>query len=201
MADKDLKILETERLILRPWTRKDAPALYELAKNPNVGPHAGWKPHGSEEESLEIIETIFFPGAARAVCKKSENGNASAKEEIIGCIGLEPDSMRPSVKSRELGYWLGEAYWGRGFMTEAAKRVIDFAFLELELDILSVHTGPLNKRSQRIIEKCGFVYEGTLRKAYRIFDGTNRDVLCYSILWAEWIDRRQVFNKASQIQA
>ncbi len=59
--------LETERLFLRPWKKEDAKALYELAKDPKIGPAAGWEPHGSVEESETIIETILSDPETYAV--------------------------------------------------------------------------------------------------------------------------------------
>ena len=53
------KMLETERLILRPWEESDAETLYEYAKDPDVGPIAGWPPHQSVEESLAVIRNVF----------------------------------------------------------------------------------------------------------------------------------------------
>lgn len=171
--------LETERLILRMWTKKDAPQLYEYAKNPNVGPHAGWKPHESVHESRMIISQLFLTNMCWAIVDK-ETG------KVIGSIGLEEDKFRPDVKSKELGYSLSEDYWKRGIMTEAAKRVIEHAFEDLKLDILMIRTGDANLRSQRVIEKCGFAYEGTLRRTYRIYDGSIREVRCYSMLKEEY---------------
>lgn len=167
--------LETERLILTPWKRKDAADLYNYAKNPNVGPHAGWKPHESLRESRLIIRTIFRPNQVWAIRDK-ETGKA------IGTIGFEPDKYRPGIASRELGYSLSEEYWGRGLMTEAAREVIRYGFDHLKLDLICICTGPENKRSQNVIRKCGFTYEGTLRRAYKIYDSTIRDVLCHSLL-------------------
>ena len=71
-------------------------------------------------------------------------------------------------------------------MTEAAKAVIDYGFSKLELAVLAICTGPENKRSQRVIEKCGFSYEGRQRKGYRIYDGTDRDNLLFSMTREEW---------------
>lgn len=51
------KTLKTERLILRPWSKSDAESLFEYAKDPEVGPIAGWPPHKSKEESLGVIQT------------------------------------------------------------------------------------------------------------------------------------------------
>ena len=171
--------LETERLILRMWNKKDAPELYEYAKNPNVGPHAGWKPHESVHESRMIISQLFLTNMCWAIVDK-ETG------KVIGSIGLEEDKLRPDVKSKELGYSLSEDYWKKGIMTEAAKRVIKHAFEDLRLDVLMIRTGDANLRSQRVIEKCGFAYEGTLRRTYRIYDGSIREVRCYSMLKEEY---------------
>lgn len=178
-----MKRIETERMVLRPWTTDDAGECFLLAKNPNVGPHAGWKPHADAEESRKIIEEIFLPAGAWAVTMR-ESGR------IVGCVGLEPDKTRPDVASRELGYWLAEEYWGKGLMTEAARAVIDYGFETLLLEVLAICTGPENRRSQNVIQKCGFSYEGTLRRSYKIFDGSVRDTLHYSLLREEWVSCR-----------
>ncbi len=171
--------LETERLILSTWKKKDAADLYDYAKNPNVGPHAGWKPHADIKESKQIIKTIFLPNQVWAIRDK-------ATEKAIGTIGFEEDKYRPHIQSRELGYSMSEDYWGRGLMTEAAKAVIHYGFESMQLETICICTGPENKRSQSVIRKCGFSYEGTLRKAYKIYDGTVRDVLCYSLMREEY---------------
>lgn len=172
-------VLETERLILRGWSRKDAPALYEYAKNPNVGPSAGWKPHESVYESREIIDRIFRANMTWAIVHRAE-------EKVIGSIGLEEDRLRTGIKSRELGYSLSEDHWGEGIMTEAAGRIISYAFEDMDLSVLMIRTSDTNSRSQRVIEKCGFTYEGTLRRAYRIYDGTLRENRIYSMLREEY---------------
>ena len=166
-----MKTIETERLLLTPWTtdEADVEGLYAYAKNPNVGPNAGWSPHASLEESKEIIETLFLPNKVWAIREK-ESG------KIMGSIGLEPDRRREDVKSLEMGYSLGEEFWGCGYMTEAARAV------------MAICTGPENKRSQRVIEKCGFRFEGIQRKGYHIYDGTDRDNVVYSILKEEFLD-------------
>ena len=186
---EDMKRIETERLILDKWTtsEEDIKGLYEYAKNPDVGPNAGWKPHDSEAESREIIEEMFIPHDVWAIREK-------ASGKVIGSIGLEPDKRRENVNSREMGYSLAKESWGKGYMTEAARAVIDYAFEELDLVVLAICTGPENKRSQRVIEKCGFKFEGIQRKGYHIYDGTDRDNLVYSMLREEWGERRHGTN-------
>ena len=186
---EDMKRIETERLILDKWTtsEEDIKGLYEYAKNPDVGPNAGWKPHDSEAESREIIEELFIPHDVWAIREK-------ASGKVIGSIGLEPDKRRENVNSREMGYSLAKESWGKGYMTEAARAVIDYAFEELDLVVLAICTGPENNRSQRVIEKCGFKFEGIQRKGYHIYDGTDRDNLVYSMLREEWEESRYGTN-------
>ena len=173
--------VETQRLIMIPWTDtdEDVKGLYAFAKNPNVGPRAGWKPHQDEEESRKIIREIFIPvGAFKIILK--ETG------QIIGNIGFEPDVHREGVGSREMGYALDEKFWNNGYMTEAAKAMIDYVFEKFDLDVLSIQTNVVNIASQKVIEKVGFVYEGFRRKYSVDFDGTVRDVKMYSMLREEW---------------
>ena len=181
-----MKTIETERLRLTPWTlsEEDIAGLYAYACDPDVGPNAGWKPHADKEESAQIIQELFLPNEVWAIREK-ENGR------IVGSIGLEPDRRREDVASKEMGYSLGKAFWGKGYMTEAAKAVIDYAFAEEPQVVLAICTGPENKRSQSVIEKCGFQYEGMQRKGYHIYDGSDRDNLVYSMLREEWEARKE----------
>ena len=106
-----MKPIETERLLLRPWRLEDAADMYAYAKNPNVGPNAGWKPHESVEESKAILESWIHSDEEEdiwAIVPK-ETGRA------CGSIGLHQDSRRPGVPNcRELGYVLGQEQWGKG---------------------------------------------------------------------------------------
>lgn len=175
--------IETARLILRPWQMEDAEDLYEYAKNPEVGPNAGWKPHDSIEESREIIKMFTAPekpGVLFAIEEK-ENG------KVIGSLGIEEDGRRPQVEGAfSLGYVLSQAFWGRGLMTEVVSAAIDYAFQNCHAKLFSVTHYPFNKRSRRVIEKSGFYYEGLLRQASRRYDGTVLDLCCYSMTAAEY---------------
>ncbi len=180
--------IETERLLLRAFTAEDAAELYEYAKNPNVGPHAGWMPHQSIEDSREIIEGLFLVKYyIWAIVDK-------ASGKLIGSIGYEEDEKRPETGCMELGYAMDEDFWGLGLMTEAAGAVIRYGFESMKLPAVSIYHNPENHRSKRVIEKNGFRYEGVLRRANRIYDGEIRDVACYSLLKAEW---KESVNKNS----
>lgn len=171
--------IRTERLYLSPFKESDAEDFYAYAKNPNVGPIAGWAPHKSVEDTKEIMNAWFMHPNAWTI-------RLAGEEHMIGVIALEHDKYRPDAKSKEIGYSLSEDYWGKGIMTEAAKAVMAYGFDQLDLEIIGICTGETNKRSQRVIEKCGFKYEGTIRKTYEIYDGTLRDSLVFSILKEEY---------------
>lgn len=179
MSISENTLLISDRLLLQLWKVDDDKELFAYASNPNVGPHAGWKPHESVEESRKIIEEIFLTNIVFKIVLKDNN-------KTIGSIGLEPDKRREGVLSKELGYSLDENYWNQGIMTEASKLVIDYGFKELGLEVIAIQTGPENIRSQKVIQKLGFQYEGTERRGYRIYDGSLRDVLVYSMLKEEW---------------
>ena len=66
-------MLETERLILRKWTEEDAESLFEYAKDPEIGPAAGWPPHKSVEESRAVIKNVFDGAECYAICEKEKN--------------------------------------------------------------------------------------------------------------------------------
>jgi putative acetyltransferase len=169
-----MKTLTTDRLTLRQFKESDLDDFYEYAKNPNVGPNAGWPPHTDKTTSLDILRSFIEQDDVWAII---DNGS----QKVIGSLGLHPDKKRGNDKTRMIGFVLAEEFWGQGLMTEAVKRALRHAFEELELDLVSVYHYPFNRRSKRVIEKCGFRYEGTLRLSSLIFNGSVYDDVCYSM--------------------
>ena len=148
--------METERILLRPWQDSDAETLFKYASDPEVGPRAGWPPHKSVEESLEIIRTVFNAEGMWAVILKESN-------EAIGCVGYLPASasnLKIAEDHAEVGYWIARPYWGKGICTEALQMVIDYCFNEKGFTILWGDYFPSNPASGRVMEKCGFVDTG-----------------------------------------
>ena len=141
--------LETPRLLLRPFRDEDAPALYDYARDPRVGPPAGWKPHESEAERLRIIRTVFAAPHTFALVEK-ESGR------VIGPAGFTGRTRGGAERSDELGYALRHDRWGRGLMTEACRRLIVYGFEEMDLAAIWCTHYDGNDRSRRVIEKCGF---------------------------------------------
>ena len=150
--------LTTERLLLRPFVEEDAADLYEYARDPRVGPPAGWLPHGSRRESLEIIRTVFAAPHTFAVVDR-------ATGKVIGSAGFTGKARAEfPAPNDELGYALSPAFWGRGPMPEAAAELLRYAFEDLELAAVWCSHYRDNLRSRRVIEKCGcsFAFEGTV---------------------------------------
>ena len=145
-------VLTTERLTLRPWLLSDLDDLYEYASVDGVGQMAGWKPHESREEALEILRRFIDRKRTFAL----EYGG-----KVIGSLGIERynEEQFPEFagkRCREIGYVLSKAYWGRGLMPEAVRAVMEYLFDEVKLDAIFCGHFLRNRQSARVQEKCGF---------------------------------------------
>lgn len=151
--------LQTERLILRPWQESDAEALYKYAQNHSIGPAAGWPPNTSIENSREIIKTVLSAPNTYAIVTKET-------EEAIGSIGIM--TLRSEVYSAnmandecEIGFWIGEPFWGQGLIPEAVNELLRHIFEDLGQTAVWCGYFEGNTKSQRVQEKCGFTYSHT----------------------------------------
>lgn len=150
-------MLKTQRLVLRKWTQADAESLFEYAKNPEVGPAAGWPPHKSVEESKDIIKNVLNGAECYALCEKEKN-------IAIGSVELKLNGhtdMTERDDECELGYWLAQPFWGRGYMPEAAGELLRRAFEELGMTTVWCGYYDGNQKSKRVQEKLGFVFHHT----------------------------------------
>ncbi len=167
-----MKKLETDRLVLRDWQVDDAVDCLVLWSNPEIT-HAGWTMKNSMEEINAAMHVWQQEQDSWAITLKDSGS-------VIGAIFLS-DINRHS-RYRELEYAIIEDQWNRGYATEAVNAVLKHAFMEMELHIVAAACYDYNKRSIRVIEKCGFTYEGTLRKYSR----NQSDSVRYSMLRDEW---------------
>ena len=150
-------MLTTDRLVLRHWEDSDAESLFEYAKDPDIGPIAGWPAHKSVEESLECIRTVLNRDEIYAICLKGD-------DKAIGSAGLkmkEDSDLTDRDDECELGYWIGKPFWGQGMMPEAAKELIRHAFEDLGMRRVWCAYYDGNTKSKRVQEKCGFSYHHT----------------------------------------
>lgn len=150
-------VLETERLILRPWQESDAEDLYKYASHPDVGPIAGWPVHTSVKNSLDIIRNVLSEPETYAVVDKS-TGCAVGSIGIM--IGKASNIGIPDTEG-EVGYWIGVPYWGQGLIPEAVREILRYAFKELHLKKMWCGYFDGNVKSKRVQEKCGFIYQYT----------------------------------------
>lgn len=148
----DCPVLVTERLVLRPPHRDDIPELAELADNRRLAEMLARMPHPyGEREARAFVESArerAMAGCAYAVTL-AESG------AFIGCAGLHG-----AAQGLELGYWIGEPYWGHGYATETAHALVDLAFRATAIARLHAACRVVNAASRRVIHKCGFQYAG-----------------------------------------
>lgn len=150
-------MINTKRLILRKWNAEDAESLFEYAKDPDVGPIAGWPPHKNVEESLDVIKNVFNGAECYCICEKGSN-------KAIGAVELKLNGhtdMTEKDDECELGYWLGKPFWGRGYMPEAAQALIERGFEKLQMTTIWCGYYDGNTKSKRVQEKLGFQFHHT----------------------------------------
>ncbi len=149
--------LETKRLILRPWEESDAEELYKYAKDPRIGPAAGWPVHTSVENSRQIIKDVLSAEGTFAVVLKESKG-------VIGSLGLmigESSNLGIEKDEGEIGYWIGVPYWGQGLIPEAVVELMRYGFEDVSLKTIWCGYFDGNEKSKRVQEKCGFQYHHT----------------------------------------
>lgn len=154
--------LTTERLLLRPWKESDAEDLYEYAKDPEVGPIAGWPVHTSVENSREIIRDVLSAEETYAVCLKKDG-------IAIGSIGLmlgAASNLNLSDTEGEIGYWIGVPFWRQGLIPEAVNELLRHGFEDLQLEKIWCGYFEGNTKSKRVQEKCGFTYHHANKDIY-----------------------------------
>jgi RimJ/RimL family protein N-acetyltransferase len=163
---------ETERLILRPWRESDTEALFAYAKDPRIGPIAGWPEHISVENSRQIIKDVLMVDETYALTLKDNEGLANkssltdnstreSTHEAIGCIGLlrgEKSNLDIKANEGEIGFWIGVPYWGQGLIPEAVQDLLHHGFIDLSLARIWCGYFEGNEKSRRVQEKCGFRY-------------------------------------------
>ena len=151
------RAIKTPRLLLRPWDDGDADDLFRYARDPAVGPIAGWPPHQSRDESLHIIRNVLSGKEAYAVCLKGDGKAIGAAELMLS----DHSHYAKSNDECELGYWLGTPFRGRGIIPEAAEALLRRAFEELGMKKVWCGYYEGNSKSKRVQEKLGFRHQQT----------------------------------------
>lgn len=151
--------IKTERLLMRPWQKGDEGSLVALANNRNI-----WI---NLRDIFPLPYTLQEADRWIRICNESpfhHNFAVLNQEQLIGGIGLlrMGDVYR---KTAEIGYWIGEPFWGTGFATEAVQAVTDWAFLNFDLYRIQAGVFEWNPASMRVLKKSGYHLEAKLQKA------------------------------------
>jgi ribosomal-protein-alanine N-acetyltransferase len=168
-------VITTARLVLRPSRESDARDVFGYARDPEVTRYLLWRPH------VSLVETEAFLVSQIARRGKSPDQiwliTDASDGRALGMIGLQQ-----SQNSVELGYVLGRAEWGKGYMTEAVIELSNLALAQPEIDRVFAICDVENAASARVLEKAGFELEGLLGK-HTVFPNLSpvpRDVFSYS---------------------
>lgn len=185
---KQRPTLRTARLILRPFTKADAPALqrlagaYKVALNTLLIPHP--YPDGAAEEWIGRHDEDFEENRIHHFAIQADG-------ELVGAMGL----VIKGEGIAEIGYWIGVPYWKRGYASEAAEEVVRYGFEECGMDRIFACHFLRNPASGRVLQKLGMQYEGTLRR-HLVKWGERIDLAFYGILREEWEALRKAADSA-----
>lgn len=183
MTRHGTQIIETDRLILRPFTKEDSsPMFTNWACDKEVTKFLTWPAHSSKEISEMILAdwTAQYsnPDYYQWAVVPKDNQN-----EPVGSISVV--SMDPQIQKAEIGYCIGRNWWHQGYTSEALQAVIDYLFASEGFNRVESRHDPNNPNSGKVMAKCGMKYEGTLRQA----DWNNQGIVdCshYGLLKSEW---------------
>lgn len=147
-------MLETKRLILREWKAKDKTQLFKLASNPNISRPCGFMAHKNEEDSENVIKNILKKPEHYAIILKDRNC-------IVGSINLKLKDISVLAKRNnevELGYFIGESFWNKGYAKEACKELIEHAFSNLNIKKIWASHRYDNIKSSNLLKSLNFKY-------------------------------------------
>jgi RimJ/RimL family protein N-acetyltransferase len=173
--------LPTERLLLRPFTLADGPAVQALVGAPEVAATTLNIPHPYPDGAAETWiagQPEYWSSGQGANWAITRRGDGI----VLGSISL---AITRRHRRAEMGYWLGVPYWNQGYTTEAARRVVAFVFCDLDLNRLQATCLPRNIASARVMQKAGLRYEGQLR-GYIVKDDQIEDLNMYALTRADY---------------
>ncbi len=173
--------MHTERLILRPFELSDAPRVAELCADREIAANTLVIPHpyslGDAESWLATHRASFEAGTHGALAITLRDGG-----ELAGCVGL---TIERAHDRAELGYWIGRAFWNRGYATEASRAAIRHGFVSHGLERIFASHFLRNPASGRVLEKCGMRFEGIARRYVKKW-GVYEDGAVYAIVRADF---------------
>ncbi|MGD7043119.1 GNAT family N-acetyltransferase [Jeotgalibacillus proteolyticus] len=171
------KTIETKRLLLRLFNEKDAPEVANLCHNYNLYINTLYLPYPyDQEDALSWIKHHLDH------FNENKSYELAITDKVTGTLlGAIALSNNPTFKNGEMAYWVGEAYWGNGYATEAAKGMLEFAFMEKNYNKVFARYFDSDAASGKVIEKIGMKKEGVL-KEHVVKEGKYIDLVHYGIL-------------------
>ncbi|MDE7161561.1 MAG: GNAT family N-acetyltransferase [Anaeroplasmataceae bacterium] len=173
-----------KQINIRDLRYSDLDAYFEYGKDPNVGPFAGWKPFPTKDIASRVLN-------GQLVSKETFAIVLTDTDKLIGTISLYNSGIRKYNKVKSLGFSLSSAYWNRGYMTEAVHLMIGYAFEKTDCEVLEAGHHTDNYRCKRVLEKCGFNYDGTLCSFKKLYDGRIVDASFYSMTKIEYERKKE----------
>ncbi len=173
--------IRSQRLVLRPFTLKDAPTVQRLAGHRDIADTTLRIPHpyedGMAEEWISSLQPGFDAGAQAtfAIVRRENTG-------VIGAIGL---TIEQDSNVAELGYWIGKPFWNNGYATEATEAILAYGFAELRLSRINAQHLARNPSSGRVMQKAGMTCEGRAPKGAVKWD-KHEDLVLYRITRDDW---------------
>lgn len=179
---KSIPTLTTARLTLRRLKTSDSHDMYEYSCDPDVTKFLLWEPHKCHDQTKDYLHYVQKCYRAGDFYDWAVVSNSDKK--MIGTCGFT--TLDFSNNSAEVGYVLNRKYWGQGIAAEALCRVLDFAFMELNVHRVEAKYIIGNDSSRRVMEKCGMSFEG-VRRSSMFIKGDYRDIGVCSILYDEYM--------------
>ncbi len=174
-------ILNTERLLLRPFKLEDASEVQRLAGERDIAANTAVIPHpyedGMAEEWIFSHSKGYEEGTALNLAITQKDNDTSQETLLIGAIGISIDLTE---KIGELGFWIGKPYWNKGYCTEAAKEVLMYSFNDIGLKSIHAFHFGRNPASGRVLQKIGMQYEDSFPNAIEKW-GKKEDLIKYNI--------------------
>lgn len=170
--------LETERFIVRKVELKDVDDIFEITSDEEVVSMVGWSSHNDINDTAELVKNLINDDDTYSILEKD-------KSKVVGTIGVHKKPANSNLDVRMLAIILNKKYWGGNIAYEVTIEILKYLFEVKKVHKVNVGHFSFNKQSQRVIEKLGFVYEGTKREVI-IHNGSYYDALEYSMLMRDY---------------
>nr|WP_308195536.1 GNAT family protein [Paenibacillus mellifer] len=181
-CDGDIPVLESERLRLRRMERSDAEEMFRYWSDPEVIRYMNLPPFASVEDAWEMINLLN--GLSESEDALRFGIELKEEQKLIGSCGFNVWELAGAYRG-EIGYDLGQEYWGHGYMSETLRMLLAYGYETMGLNRIEALVDPRNDASRKLLKAFGFAEEGLLRQ-YQWTESGFVDLLMYSLLKKEY---------------